>query len=188
MCIQVYLMQRAPATPRKKRRNAPSPGSFLLRLNCHSEKDLHSAPPYYTQKTTVHMARKNQQKMLSFAAREWGGKARRHALRSSALESVECLFHTVGSKGSFLSLHPNALPRAVRNDLAATQQERFVGVLFYPEHEAANYCLDVSFSNQFDHYLFFDETHTLTPLRPQPNARWTPRAPSQPVGKEKMRR
>src|SRR5947199_219284 len=42
--------------------------------------------------------------------------------------------------------------------------ERFIGVIYRPDTELMSHYADASLPQQFDAYLWFDETHAVTPL------------------------
>jgi len=45
--------------------------------------------------------------------------------------------------------------------------ERFIGVIYLPETELQSHYAQVSLPQQFDAYVWFDETRAVTPLGPQ---------------------
>ena len=53
---------------------------------------------------------------------------------------------------------------SVRDELAAPRLERAIGVVYRPETELASHYFQAVLPAQFDEYIWFDETHAVTPL------------------------
>ena len=51
-----------------------------------------------------------------------------------------------------------------RRRLTRPRLERAIGVIYRPETELASHYFDARLSNQFDGYVWFDETRAVTPL------------------------
>ena len=56
---------------------------------------------------------------------------------------------------------------AVRRRLREQRLERFIGVIYRPDTELMSHYAGASLSQQFDAFVWFDETHAVTPLGPQ---------------------
>jgi len=95
------------------------------------------------------------------AADDWGGPARRKAVRPALSGSYEHLFHAAGEPRFLLRLrHDGALPDALRTP----RLERAIGVIYRPDTELASHYFQAILPTQFDEYVWFDETSAVTPL------------------------
>jgi erythromycin esterase-like protein len=56
----------------------------------------------------------------------------------------------------------------VREELAPSRLERAVGVVYRPETELQSHYFEASLPNQFDAWIWFDETHAVAPLATRP--------------------
>jgi erythromycin esterase-like protein len=54
--------------------------------------------------------------------------------------------------------------RELRESLMYPRLERAIGVIYRPETELASHYFDASLPQQFDAYLWFQETRAVTPL------------------------
>jgi len=54
--------------------------------------------------------------------------------------------------------------REIRDELAAPRLERAIGVVYRPETELASHYFQAVLPEQFDEYIWFDETRAVTPL------------------------
>ena len=95
------------------------------------------------------------------AASHWGGPLELKEVRPSHPDSYERLCHTVAAPAFLLDLH---LPE-VRRALSKERLERAIGVIYRPETELASHYFSACLPEQFDEYIWFDETHAVTPLR-----------------------
>ena len=55
----------------------------------------------------------------------------------------------------------------MRHELLAPRLERFIGVIYRPETERLSHYSACSLPQQFDAYVWFDETTAVTPLGPE---------------------
>lgn len=85
-------------------------------------------------------------------------------VRPSLADSCERLCHDAGIPRFLLDLDRD---KARRHRLLEPRQERFIGVICRPETERMSHYSDASLSQQFDAYVWFDETTALTPLGPE---------------------
>jgi erythromycin esterase-like protein len=95
------------------------------------------------------------------AASEWDGPMQVKALRPSHPDSYECLCHATALPRFLLDLRPDGM---LRRRLAQPRLERFIGVVYRPETEFASHYAGASLPQQFDAYVWLDETTALTPL------------------------
>ncbi len=101
------------------------------------------------------------------AARAWGEPAEKMRVRPGEAGSYERLFHQTGIPAFMLPLRaPQRL--ALREELSARRLERALGVVYRPAAELMSHYFEASLAQQFDEYVWFDETHALSPLGEQP--------------------
>ena len=99
------------------------------------------------------------------AADDWGGPARRKAVRPALAGSWEHLFHATRSARFLLCLrHDGELPQALREP----KLERAIGVIYRPQTERASHYFQADIARQFDAVLHFDATRAVEPLDPSP--------------------
>jgi len=96
-------------------------------------------------------------------ADDWDEPMRVKALRPSLPDSYERLAHDSG-KGRFLLDVRQGQRDEVRKALLAPRLERFIGVIYRPETERWSHYSSCSLPEQFDAYVWFDETKAVTPL------------------------
>ena len=101
------------------------------------------------------------------AARGWGENVEKMRVRPAEAGSYERLFHQTGIPAFMLPLRaPKRL--ALRDELRERRLERAIGVVYRPAAELRNHYFEASLPTQFDEYVWFDETHALSPLGEQP--------------------
>jgi erythromycin esterase-like protein len=98
------------------------------------------------------------------AASNWGGDLEIKKVRASHRDSYERLCHDAGVARFLLDLHRN---EAARRGLLEARLERFIGVIYSPETELMSHYVQASLPQQFDAFVWFDETSAVTPLRPE---------------------
>lgn len=98
------------------------------------------------------------------AATDWDGPMEVKAVRPALPGSYESLFHASGIACFLLPLREPSLSKALLGGLAAPRLERAIGVLYRPETERQSHYFDAVLPSQFDEYIWFDETHAVTPL------------------------
>jgi erythromycin esterase-like protein/predicted phosphoribosyltransferase len=101
------------------------------------------------------------------AADDWGDPADRKVVRPAMPNSVEELFHQVGSK-EFLVWFDVAPPAA--EVLRSARLERAIGVIYRPETERQSHYFHARVADQLDAVIHIDETRALEPL--ERTARW----------------
>ncbi len=96
-------------------------------------------------------------------ASDWDGPTEIKSVRPSLPDSYESLAHDSGV-GRFLLDLRRGVHADLREGLAAPRIERFVGVIYRPETERWSHYSRCSLADQFDAYVWFDETTAVTPL------------------------
>ena len=100
------------------------------------------------------------------AASDWDSPAEVKAVRPSMPESFEALFHDAGMARYLVDLRTDH-NEAVRDDLRPPRLERYIGVVYRPESERMSHYAHASLSDQYDGFVWFDETQAVTPLTMQ---------------------
>ena len=117
------------------------------------------APPFQLQPGTV------------AAATDWDGEMEIKTVRPSRPDSYEgashAASHASGHPRFLLDLHRD---EALRDALMRPRRERFIGVIYRPETEIFSHYAQATLSQQFDAWVWFDETTAVTPLGPEPHA------------------
>jgi erythromycin esterase-like protein len=99
------------------------------------------------------------------AATDWGDDMEVKRVRPSRADSYERLCHDAGIPSFLLDLRDEGQP--LRHRLLQPRLERFIGVIYRPESELMSHYSDASLPQQFDAYVWFDETSAVTPLGPE---------------------
>ena len=100
------------------------------------------------------------------AASDWGGEMEVKMVRPSLPGSVERLFHEAGVDRGLLDL--GGLTDDLRALLSQPHLQRFIGVIYRPETERMSHYADAVLPDQFDAFVWFDQTTALTPLGHEP--------------------
>ena len=100
------------------------------------------------------------------AASEWGGDMEIKRVRQSHRDSYERLCHDSGVGRFLLDLRPDR-HNTLRRRLLQPRLERFIGVIYRPDTERLSHYADASLPQQFDAFVWFDETSAVTPLGPE---------------------
>jgi len=98
------------------------------------------------------------------AASDWDGPMEVKTVRPSLPGSYERLFHDSGVARCLLPLRQPASPAVVRG-LKQARLQRAIGVIYRPDTERHSHYFDAVLPQQFDEYLWFDETRAVTPLQ-----------------------
>ncbi|WP_192385753.1 protein-L-isoaspartate(D-aspartate) O-methyltransferase [Mesorhizobium silamurunense] len=98
------------------------------------------------------------------AASDWDGEMEVKAVRPSHGDSYERLCHDCGVARFLLDLRRD---EPLRSRLLERRLERFIGVIYRSETELRSHYADVSLAQQFDAFVWFDETEAVTPLGPE---------------------
>ena len=102
-----------------------------------------------------------------FAADDWGGEGRVQDVRPSHPESYEHLGHASGVARFFLPLRERDLGAdgdRLRGDLSHPRLERAIGVIYRPQTELQSHYFPAVLPDQFDEWIWLDETRALHPL------------------------
>lgn len=97
------------------------------------------------------------------AASEWGGPMEIKQVQPSHIDSYEHVCHEVATDNFLLPLR-QPLKEITRKKLLAERLERAIGVIYRPETELQSHYFYASLPNQFDEYIWFDETRAVDPL------------------------
>ena len=98
------------------------------------------------------------------AATDWDGEMEVKRVRPSREDSYERLCHDAGIARFLLDLQAD---EALRRRLLEGRLERFIGVIYRPETELVSHYAQAALPEQFDAWLWFDETRAVTPLGPE---------------------
>lgn len=100
------------------------------------------------------------------AATDWDGDMEVKRVLPSRRGSYERLCHDSGRERFLLDLSPGR-HGALRRGLAEARLERFIGVIYRPDTEFWSHYSQAVLPEQFDAYVWFDETRAVTPLGPE---------------------
>jgi protein-L-isoaspartate(D-aspartate) O-methyltransferase len=108
-------------------------------------------------------------------ATDWDDPMEVKAVRPSLAGSYERMSHDAGVERFLLDMRQGMNEAAVEG-LMEPRLERFIGVIYRPETERWSHYAQAVLPNQFDAWVWFDETTAVTPLD----------GPEQPAGEEEM--
>ena len=97
------------------------------------------------------------------AASEWDGEAETKRVRASHRDSYERLWHDARVPKSLVDLRRD-VHEVLRRALTAPRLERFIGVIYRPETELQSHYAEASLPQQFDAFVWFDQTTAVVPL------------------------
>jgi protein-L-isoaspartate(D-aspartate) O-methyltransferase len=97
------------------------------------------------------------------AASEWGGPMEVKQVQPSHIDSYEHVCHEVQTDNFLLPLR-KPLQQITRKKLLAERLERAIGVIYRPETELQSHYFFACLPNQFDEYIWFDETRAVDPI------------------------
>ncbi len=100
------------------------------------------------------------------AADDWGGATQIKNVLPARPDSYERVFHETGIRSSLTDLR--AAASSVRDSLAMPRLERAIGVVYRPETEFMSHYFEAVLPEQFDAYVWFDQTRAVTPLPSAP--------------------
>jgi protein-L-isoaspartate(D-aspartate) O-methyltransferase len=98
------------------------------------------------------------------AASDWDAPMEVKTVQPALAGSYERLFHEA-STARFLLPLTGAASAELLQGLSAPRLERAIGVVYRPETERQSHYFDAVLARQFDEYIWFDETHAITPLK-----------------------
>jgi erythromycin esterase-like protein len=100
------------------------------------------------------------------AADDWDGPMKVKTVRPAHPESYEYLCRDSGVHRFLLDLRKGR-HEDLRSALMQARLERAIGVIYRPETELASHYFDAHLPQQFDGYVWFEETKAITPLPTQ---------------------
>jgi erythromycin esterase-like protein len=95
------------------------------------------------------------------AADDWDGEMQVKTVLPSRPDSYERVFRTAGLMRSLTNLREN---RELRDALGSPRLERAIGVIYRPETERQSHYFEAVLPEQFDAYVWFEQTSAVTPL------------------------
>ncbi len=101
------------------------------------------------------------------AANDWDAPMEVQQVLPARAGSYERVFHETGITNSLTDLRDSAL-RDVRVVLGEPRLERAIGVVYRPRTELQSHYFEAVLPEQFDAYVWFDETRAVTPLPSAP--------------------
>ena len=101
------------------------------------------------------------------AADDWDGPMKVKAVRPAHPESYEYLCRDAGIQRFLLDLRKGR-HEGLRSVLMRARLERAIGVIYRPETELASHYFDAHLPEQFDGYVWFEETRAIEPLPTEP--------------------
>jgi protein-L-isoaspartate(D-aspartate) O-methyltransferase len=100
------------------------------------------------------------------AATDWDGPMEVKHILPSRRDSYERQCHETGRPCFLLDLSPGR-HEPLRRRLAEPHLERFIGVIYRPDTELWSHYSQAILPEQFDAWVWFDETEAVTPLGPE---------------------
>lgn len=100
------------------------------------------------------------------AASDWDERAEVKTVRPSRANSYESLCHDTGIGRFLVDLRPGR-NETLRDALREPRLERYIGVIYRPETERMSHYSQASLPEQYDGFVWFDETRAVTPLTTQ---------------------
>jgi erythromycin esterase-like protein/predicted phosphoribosyltransferase/dienelactone hydrolase len=97
------------------------------------------------------------------AASDWEAPAEVKTVRPSLSGSYEALCHAVGVGRYLIDLRPHC-NEPLREYLSRPRLERYIGVVYRPQTERFSHYADACLPEQYDGFVWFDETTAVTPL------------------------
>lgn len=110
------------------------------------------------------------------AASAWEGAMEIKEVRSALPDSYERLMHLSEMDAFFLPL-AKSRNQQLTSALAQKRLERAIGVIYRPETERLSHYFDASLPNQFDEWIWIDETSAVRALTTQQSAAHEPPHP-----------
>lgn len=100
------------------------------------------------------------------ASSDWGGQMEVKQVRPAISKSYEHVFHLIDQPNFILSLNKNC-SELVKNGLSQPRLERAIGVIYRPETELASHYFQAVLPQQFDEYIWLDNTEAVAPIDTQ---------------------
>jgi protein-L-isoaspartate(D-aspartate) O-methyltransferase len=98
------------------------------------------------------------------AATDWDGPMEIKRIRPSHPDSYERLCHESGVGAFLLSLDGASDRAGLRDELLEARLERAIGVIYRPDTELLSHYFEARLPEQFDEWIWFDETTAVRPL------------------------
>lgn len=98
------------------------------------------------------------------AASEWSAPMEVKQVVPSLPQSYERLFHDSGQPKFMLPLR-NCRSNRLRDELRKPRMQRAIGVIYKPETELASHYFEARLPDQFDEFIWFDETTAVAPIQ-----------------------
>ena len=100
------------------------------------------------------------------AASEWGQSMEIKSVRPAREDSYEYAFRKTGLARSLTNWSASS-KRALVDALSEPMLERAIGVVYRPQSEFASHYFEAVLADQFDAYVWFEESRAVTPLGPE---------------------
>jgi erythromycin esterase-like protein len=100
------------------------------------------------------------------AATDWGGEMQIKSVRPARDDSYEYLFRRTGLARSLTDWRSPGRS-GLRDLMAGPRLERAIGVVYRPETELLSHYFEAVLPEQFDAFVWFEETQAVTPLATQ---------------------
>ncbi|MEB8386715.1 erythromycin esterase family protein [Rhodobacteraceae bacterium KMM 6894] len=97
------------------------------------------------------------------ASSEWDAPMEIKTVRPPRPDSYEALCHDVDLERFLFDFRAPGND-ALRRVLAQPRLERYIGVIYRPESERASHYSPANLADQYDGFVWFDQTHAVTPL------------------------
>jgi erythromycin esterase-like protein len=97
------------------------------------------------------------------AASDWGGAMDVMRVRPAREDSWESCFRRTGLARSLTSWRGGDNP-GLREALSQTLLERAIGVVYRPQTELSSHYFQAVLAEQFDAFVWFEETNAVTPI------------------------
>jgi erythromycin esterase-like protein len=103
------------------------------------------------------------------AASDWDAPAEVKTVRPSRSDSYEGVCHETGIGRFLVDLRPGH-NESLRQALREPRLERYIGVIYRPESERMSHYASANLADQYDGFVWFDQTRAVTPLSGQTGA------------------
>jgi erythromycin esterase-like protein len=100
------------------------------------------------------------------AASDWGSPMEVKQVRPARDESWEAAFRRTGNARSLTDWRGGS-NRSLRSVLSQPLLERAIGVVYRPQSELTSHYFQAVLADQFDAFVWFEETRAVTPLGPE---------------------
>lgn len=97
------------------------------------------------------------------AAADWDEPVEIKTVRPARADSYEHLFHKTGTARSLFDWRGSVRP-GLAELLARPRLERAIGVVYRPDTELTSHYFEAVLAEQFDAYVWFEDTHAVTPF------------------------